>query len=143
MTRLERLCRDFQIEDSVTFLGMRKQEQMPYFYNAADVCVVPSYYESFGLVAIESLACGTPVVANDVGDLRNIIHQGTTGYIVADHAPRNLADSITRLLSQPRPNMETAFSIRASVSRFDWANIAEAITREFQMVLADYLAAVT
>jgi len=143
MERLERLCRDFHIEDSVTFLGMRKQEQMPYFYSAADVCVVPSYYESFGLVAIESLACGTPVVATDVGDLKNIIHQGTTGYIVTDHAPQNLADKITRLLSRPHPDMETALSIRASVSRFDWANIAEAIVKEFQMVLADYLAAVT
>jgi len=142
IARLERLCRDLHIKDSVTFLGMRKQEQMPYFYNAADVCVVPSYYESFGLVALESLACGTSVVATDVGDLKNIIHQGTTGYIVTDHAPQHLADKITRLLSRPRPDMEAALSIRASVSRFGWANIAESIVRECRLVLANYLAPV-
>jgi len=139
MERLKELSRELHIEDSVSFLGLVKHEQLPDFYRASDVCVVPSYHESFGLVALESLACGTPVVATDVGDLRNIIRQGETGYVVADNAPHHLADKIALLLSRPSPDIETMLSIRASVAKFSWPNIAEAIVEEFRLVLADYL----
>ena len=138
MERLRSLSRNLHIEDSVTFLGLIKHEQMPYFYSAADVSVVPSYYESFGLVALESLACGTPVVATDVGALKGVIRQGETGYVVTDNTPQQLAEKIALLLSRPSPDTEAIFSIRASVSRFSWTNIAEAITTELQMVLDNY-----
>jgi len=71
--QLQKLACNLKIQDSVTFLGLIKHEQLPYFYSAADACVIPSYYESFGLVALESLACGTPVVATDVGNLKNCL----------------------------------------------------------------------
>ena len=137
--RLQELSRNLHIQDLVTFLGLVKQEELPYFYSAADVCVVPSYYESFGLVALESLACGTPVVATDVGDLRNVIRQGRTGYVVIDNTPHRLADKIALLLSRPSPDTKAALSIRASVRRFSWLNIAETIIKEFRLVLANYL----
>jgi len=140
--QLQKLSCDLHIQDSVTFLGLIKHEQLPYFYSVADVCVVPSYYESFGLVALESLACGTPVVATDVGDLKSAIRQGETGYVIADNAPHHLAEKIALLLSRPSPDTESALSIRASVSRFSWSNIAEALIRECQPVLANYLASV-
>jgi D-inositol-3-phosphate glycosyltransferase len=136
--RLRKICRELHIEDSVTFTGALKQDRMPYFYSAADVCVLPSYYESFGLVALESLACGTPVVATDVGDLRRIIRQGETGYVVADNAPHHLAEKIDLLLSRPSPDKNSALSIRESVTRFGWSNIARAIIREFYSVLDNY-----
>ena len=138
LDRLQKLSGELHIQDSVTFLGLIKQEQMPYFYRAADVCVIPSYYESFGLVALESLACGTPVVANDVGDLQNIISQGKTGYVVADNAPPHLANKIALLLAKPSDDTRFALSIRASVSRFSWSNIAEAVIRECQRILDNY-----
>jgi D-inositol-3-phosphate glycosyltransferase len=133
--KLQKLCAELKIEDSVTFQGLVKHEQLPYFYSAADVCVVPSYYESFGLVALESLACGTPVVATDVGDLKSIIRQGETGYVVADNSPQTLADRIARLLSKSPRDMESARAIRASVSRFDWSYVAEGVIREMRLVL--------
>ncbi len=138
MERLQKLSRELNIEDSVTSLGLIKQERLPYFYSAADVCVIPSYYESFGLVALESLACGTPVVATDVGDFESIIRQGETGYVVTDNTPRRLAKKIDLLLSRPSPDIESARSIRESVSRYSWSNIAEAIVREFRLVLDNY-----
>ena len=138
MNRLQQLSRNLRLQDSVTFLGLIRQEELPYFYSAADVCVVPSYYESFGLVALESLACGTPVVATDVGDLKSIIRQGETGYVVIGDSPRHLADKIALLLSRPSPDTKSVLSIRASVSRFSWTNIAEAIIRECRLVLANY-----
>ena len=137
--RLQKLSRSLHIQGSVTFLGLIKYEQLPYFYSAADACVVPSYYESFGLVALESLACGTPVVATDVGDLKSIIRQGETGYVVMDNAPHRLADKIALLLSRPSPDTKSTLSMRASVSRFSWPNIAEAIIKECRLALANYL----
>ena len=141
--KLQELVGNLNIQDSVAFLGLVKHEQLPYFYSAADVCVVPSYYESFGLVALESLACGTPVVATDVGNLKSVIRQGETGYVITDNAPHRLADKIALLLSKPSADIESTLSIRASVSRFGWPNIAEAIIRECQLVLANYLAPVS
>ncbi len=138
MERLKRLSYELHIEDSVSFIGAVKHERMPYFYSAADVCVISSYYESFGLVALESLACGTPVVANDVGDLKSVIRQGETGYVLTDNEPRHLAEKIDLLLSRPVSDKNSAFSIRASVSRFSWENIAKAIVREFRRLLDNY-----
>ncbi len=141
--KLRELAGNLNIQDSVAFQGLVKHDQLPYFYSAADACVVPSYYESFGLVALESLACGTPVVATDVGNLRSVIRQGETGYVVIDNAPHRLADKIALLLSRPSTDIEFTLSIRASVSGFSWSNIAEAIIRECQLVLANYLAPVS
>jgi D-inositol-3-phosphate glycosyltransferase len=139
---LQKLSAALGIRDSVTFQGLIKQEQLPSFYSAADICVVPSYYESFGLVPLESLACGTPVVATDVGDLKNIIRQGETGYIVPDNSPDKLAASISLVLSKPQRDRESVLSIRASVSPWDWANIAERVAGEMRMVADRRLAAV-
>ncbi len=139
---LQELARRLDIQDSITFSGLIKHEQTPYFYSAADVCVLPSYYESFGLAALESLACGTPVVATDVGVFRSVIRQGETGYVVKDNAPCRLADKIALLLARPSPDTASTLSIRASVSQFNWSDIAEAIVRECRLVLADYSAAV-
>jgi len=139
MERLWQLSRDLDIEDSITFLGLIKYEQMPDVYSAADVCVIPSYYESFGLVALESLACGTPVVATDVGDLKSIAQEGKTGYIVAENSPQELSGKIASLLSWPHPDTKARLAIRASVDRFSWSKIAQSITREFRRVLAKYL----
>jgi D-inositol-3-phosphate glycosyltransferase len=118
-----------------------EQEELPYFYSAADLCVFPSYYESFGLVVIESLACGTPVVATKVGAaIEGVIRQGETGYVVIDNAPHRLADKIALLLSVPKA--EAVSTIRGSVTKFSWSNIAEAIVKEYRAVLSSYLAKV-
>jgi len=137
MERLQKLSRALHIGGSVTFPGLIKHEKLPYFYSAADVCVIPSYYESFGLVALESMACGTPVVATNVGDLKSIIHQGETGYVVMDNAPHRLAEKIALLLSKPSLDMKSALSIRESVTRFSWSNIAQAIIKECRLVQAN------
>jgi D-inositol-3-phosphate glycosyltransferase len=142
LEELKKLSIALGIRESVTFPGLVRQEQLPYYYSAADVCVVPSYYESFGLVALEALACGTPVVAADVGNLKNIIRQGETGYVTKDNSPGMLAAGIRSILSRPQPDAESALSIRASVSRFDWSEIAEKVTREMRTVLDSRLSPV-
>ena len=130
ITRLQSQAQQLNVQDKVSFLGIVKQRELPAYYNAADVCVVPSHYESFGLVALESLACGTPVVATDVGEMNRIIHQDETGYVVADNNPLELAGKIDSLLSKIDNDGISASAIRKSVIGYDWANIAEAISRE-------------
>jgi D-inositol-3-phosphate glycosyltransferase len=134
--RLQRLAGELDIRDAVTFRGLVKHDELPYFYSAADACVIPSYYESFGLVAVESLACGTPVVATDVGNLKNIIRPGENGYLVDDNNPPGLARKIDLMLAKPDSDMDSARKIRASVSRYSWPNIAGAIIEEFRHVLS-------
>lgn len=141
--RLKALSGELGIEDMVTFVSAVKQDRMPYYYSAADVCVIPSYYESFGLVALESLACGTPLVASDVGDLRNIIRQGETGYVVAGNEPRRLAGKIDLVLDRSVTDKYPVSLMRDSVSEFAWPNIAEAIAGEFRRVLDNYNIAVS
>ena len=138
MKRLKSLAQSLQIHDSVSFLGLVKHEELPYFYSAADLCVLPSYYESFGLVALESLACGTPVVVTKVGGLESVIRQGDTGYVVLDNTPFRLANKMALLLSMS--NKEAISSIRASVTKFSWSKIAEAIVNEYRAVLSSYSA---
>jgi D-inositol-3-phosphate glycosyltransferase len=135
LEELKNLSIGLGVRSSVTFPGLVRQEQLPFYYSAADVCVVPSYYESFGLVALEALACGTPVVAADVGDLRNIIIPGETGYVMKDNSPERLATGIQSLLSGLLPDLESVLSIRASVSRFDWSQIAQKVAGEMQTVV--------
>jgi D-inositol-3-phosphate glycosyltransferase len=138
--QLRKLAHNLEVGSSVDFLGLIKHEDLPYFYNAADACVVPSYYESFGLVALESLACGTPVVATDVGHHKTLIRQGDTGYVTKDNDPRRLADKIALLLSRSESSTESAQSIRETVNKLSWSNIAEAIAKDCQLVLAKHIA---
>jgi D-inositol-3-phosphate glycosyltransferase len=125
------------IADKVTFQGIVKQDVLPYYYSAADVCVVPSYYESFGLVPLEALACGTPVVATDVGDLKNIIRQGDTGYIIRDNTPEAIANAVSLVLESASGDAESPLAVRASITRFNWANIADDVAREMYRVVGD------
>jgi len=135
--RLQRLSRSLHIQDAVTFAGIVEQSELPLYYSAADICVIPSYYESFGLVALESLACGTPIVATKVGCIESVVNQGQNGCMVVDNAPLRLADGIAELLAKQEARMESADPIRASVNRFSWSNIAEAIIPEYRSVLEE------
>ena len=76
MTRIQQLCDELSTGRMVAFLGKRAQETLPYYYSAADVLVMPSHYESFGMVALEAMACGTPVIASQVGGLAFLVKDG-------------------------------------------------------------------
>jgi D-inositol-3-phosphate glycosyltransferase len=123
------------VNDSVIFKGLVDHEQLSEYYNAADVCLLPSYYESFGLVPLEALACGTPVVATNVGDLQHIIRNGETGYVLNDFCPQNMADKIAEVLKKTNPMLQDQQFIRASIGDYSWQNIAEGLSLEFDKIL--------
>jgi D-inositol-3-phosphate glycosyltransferase len=137
--KLRQLCGKFGIQKFVHFAGRVEQNQLPPYYSAADALVVPSYYESFGLVGLESLACGTPVVATRVGAMVDIIEEGKTGHLVADLAPRGLANSIEKVISNPTATLLSADAIRASVLKYGWPNVAAAVFNEYETVLGNFL----
>ncbi len=132
---LKTLAEKLGVADRVTFTGLVAYEKLPDYYNAADVFVFPSYYESFGLAPLESLACGTPVVANRVGDLVNIIREGKTGYVLPDNAPERLAEKIALVLRAQTEDTADRLSVRSSVLRFGWQNIASAVLDELQKLI--------
>jgi len=132
--KLLRLARTFGVEDSIAFIGRIEQKDLPLYYNAADVMVMPSYYESFGLVSIEALACGIPVVATPVGVMDTIIKEGRNGQLVANDDAKLLAGAIDKVTSlYPAISAE---AIRQTVQVFGWPNIASAIIKEYEKTLA-------
>jgi D-inositol-3-phosphate glycosyltransferase len=130
---LASLSRRFGIQERVTFVGRVDHEQMPFYYSAADVLALPSYYESFGLVALESLACGTPVVTTKVGAMDRVIRQDKTGRVVPDGSPPILAQALEAFL--PGSNRRSAEEIRASVLGWSWSGAASAMANEYSLLL--------
>ena len=128
---LQKMTRKLGIQNTVTFVGRIEQKHLPPYYSAADVLVVPSYYESFGLVGLESLACGTPVVATEVGAMRSIVQDGQTGQIVSQANPRSLAQAIETFITGSGAKKLSADMIRASVLKFGWSNVAAAVVDEY------------
>jgi D-inositol-3-phosphate glycosyltransferase len=100
--RLARLAADAGVADRVRFLAAQPHDRLATVYRAADLVLMPSWSESFGLVALEAQACGTPVVAAGVGGLQHAVGDGTTGVLVASHQPEAWAGAVARLLSNPR-----------------------------------------
>lgn len=125
MARLQALRRELGVEDLVTFLGKQDQTTLPLYYSAAEAVVVPSHYESFGMVAVEALASGTPVIASDVGGLSYIVEDGVTGFLVPDQQPAILADRLEFLL-QVDP-LRRAFGRRAveAAQKYSWSHISD------------------
>jgi len=128
---LQHIAKELHIEDSVAFVGSVAQERLPLFYSAADICAIPSYYESFGMVALESLACGTPIVATNVGNMRRIIRQSEMGRLAKDNSPHNLASEISELLYHREDKEQHVKTRRDRMTEFSWATIADRILQEY------------
>ena len=131
MDRVRQLAREKDLEDKIDFVGQVDHDDLPLYYNAADVCVVPSYYESFGLVALESMACGTPVVATRVGGLSTIIHHGRTGYLKSWRCPEAFANSVEMIISSNGLQQSMGEAARKRAEGMGWDNAAAFISVEY------------
>jgi D-inositol-3-phosphate glycosyltransferase len=125
--RLARL----DLGSAVTFVGAQPQERLRAWYVAADTTVLPSHYESFGMVAMEAMACGIPVVASRVGGLQTTVRDGVTGLLVPDHDPVALAGGLDRLLGDPDLRFRLGREGVQWAARHRWPCIAEAVCREY------------
>jgi D-inositol-3-phosphate glycosyltransferase len=123
------------VRDRVDFLGSVAHHELPYFYAAADVCVMPSYSESFGLVALEAQACGRPVVASGVSGLRSVVRDEVSGYLIDDHDPAIYAERIGRLLADPEVAQQMGRRGRLLAQRFSWTRTADLLSGLFDSAI--------
>jgi D-inositol-3-phosphate glycosyltransferase len=137
ISRLEQLAARLGISERVSFAGAVSHERLPEYYAAADVTVMPSSYESFGLVAVESLACGRPVVATRIGGLRTIVRDGETGLLVPWRDPALFAEALGPVLGDSDLRARLASAARGSVMHFGWDHIAEQHLGLYADVLAE------
>jgi D-inositol-3-phosphate glycosyltransferase len=130
--RLKRLARALGVDANITFVGRVDQKSLPPYYSAADVLVVASHYESFGLVGLEALACGTPVVTTPVGAMDKVIEDGTNGYVAVEGGPGSLAKGIESIINGTRRGGFSADAIRASVLKYNWSAVASGAMQTYE-----------
>lgn len=139
--RIDVLRAELGLQDFVTFLGPQSQADLPFYYSAAQVVVVPSRYESFGLVALEAMACGAPVIASDVGGLSTLVRNGRTGFLVPDGEPQPLTERLRLLFNDKSLRDEMGRHAVAVAEAYGWPVIAERIEGLYEEVLRHQAAA--
>jgi D-inositol-3-phosphate glycosyltransferase len=135
MIRLKEMCEKAGLSDLVTFLGKRGQDTLPYYYSAVEAVVVPSHYESFGMVALEAMACGAPVVASQVGGLAYLVKDGETGFTVPVDDPQALAERLALLINDQSLRERLGRQAAQAAREYAWENIADRIIHVYQDLL--------
>ncbi|HEY6073896.1 MAG TPA: glycosyltransferase, partial [Anaerolineales bacterium] len=135
MARLQKLTDELCMEGTVVFLGKRGQDTLPYYYSAAEVLVMPSLYESFGMVALEAMACGTPVIASQVGGLAYLVQDGETGYTIPDNEPDLLCEKLGGLLGDPELRRQMGQCAAEYAQDYSWDKIALQIVDVYEELL--------
>jgi D-inositol-3-phosphate glycosyltransferase len=136
LEELRRLVHDHRMEDNVDFIGSVDQERLALWYDAADVCAVPSLTESFGLVALEAMASGTPVVATRVGGLQTVVEHGESGLLVPAGDHQALARAIEEVLTDHRLRTHLTHGARSRAELFTWSRVGDGIEMLYDRVLA-------
>ncbi|HEU5300758.1 MAG TPA: glycosyltransferase [Acidimicrobiia bacterium] len=129
VARLRGLASDLHVESRVRWEPPQPHGALADWYRAADVCLVPSRTESFGLVALEAAACGTPVVAANVGGLRSLVEHLHTGFLVDGRTGHDFAAPVEALLADPRLAADMAFAAAAASGRYTWSMTAARLRR--------------
>ena len=130
---LKQRTHELGISDRCLFTGPIEQMKLPPYYNSANMLVIPSRYESFGLVGLEALACGRPVVSTPVGAMAEQLRDARAVRVISKISPQLLADEIQSLIADRSP--PSAAEIRRSALGYSWSNVADAIIREYKMAM--------
>ena len=138
LTALRERAKNLGISELIDFRGSVEQSELKYYYSAADVFVLPSHYESFGLVALEAMACGTPVVASRVGGIPSFLDDGDTGYLIPWRCPEPFADKIEILLENPDLRAYMGKSAAQKAYQMNWSGIASKMAKLYGSVIEDY-----
>lgn len=139
MMRLQQLSVELGINQFVSFVGAKDQAYLPHYYRAATAVIMPSDYESFGMVALEAMACGTPVIASQVGGLQFLIRDQETGFHVPARAPVSLAQAIISLVSDPTRTAEMGLTASKIARDYAWSEIANRLLAVFESIVGQRL----
>ncbi|MGK7872807.1 MAG: glycosyltransferase family 4 protein [Xenococcaceae cyanobacterium] len=138
--RIEQITQYLGLADCTTFAGQVGHDRLPLYYAAADVCVVPSHYEPFGLVAIEAMACGTPVIASNVGGLKFTVVPEETGLLAPPKDEAAFAQAIKRILNNPQWAAQLRQNATQRVQEnFSWTGVATQLSELYRYLLASSL----
>ena len=138
MHRLQDLRIKLGVGDLVIFLGKRDQDSLQYYYSAAEMLVMPSHYESFGMVALESMACGTPVIATQVGGLQHLVLDQETGFTIPNDNPDALEEKITVLICKPELREKMSQSSVSYAQSFSWNKITNNLIETFEKTIKGF-----
>lgn len=136
--KLLALAKELKVQHMLSPIGRVEQANLATYYNAVDLLVVPSYYESFCLVVLEALACGTPVVAARVGAVDSIILEGKTGFVVDDNSPELLAGGVQNFFASPMYRNLDRELLRSSIINYSWPNIGKTIVEQYNSLVGEY-----
>jgi D-inositol-3-phosphate glycosyltransferase len=134
LTRLMALRDQLGLKERVTFLGARDQDILQYYYCAAEALIMPSDYESFGMVALEAMACGTPVIASEVGGLAFLVEDGINGFHVPTREPSALAAKMRLILTDPGRHTRMSHAAQQTARAYGWPSIADRLLAVFEDV---------
>ena len=129
LARIKSLISDLGVTDRVRFVPPQPHHLLSTFYRAADICLVPSRSESFGLVALEASACGTPVIASAVGGLLTLVDSGVTGFLMEERDPERWAAHVDLLLDDPLLARRMSISAAARARTYTWSTSAGRLRR--------------
>ena len=133
-----RLIEEFGIDKQVTFTGGKPQSELAKYYSAADITVIPSYYEPFGMTAIEAMACGSSVLASRVGGLQSTVKENLVGALFEPKNAAQLAEKIKIIFDQPAMNAEMRKNTRPYVEEyFSWKSVARSIAEVYQELIEE------
>jgi D-inositol-3-phosphate glycosyltransferase len=139
MRRLKNLCQELGVGDMVLFLGKRDQDTLQYYYSAAELVVMPSHYESFGMVALEAMACGTPVIATQVGGLQHLVQNEKTGFTVPNDNVEELEQRLNQLICKSELREEMGRNSVAYARSYSWDVITPRIIDLYQQTIRNYV----
>jgi len=135
MLKLRRLVARLNLEERVAFWGSQRQDLLPYFYSAAEALVLPSRYESFGMVVLEAMACGAAVIASRVGGLPYTVENGRTGFLIPEGDWQLLAARIREVIQKPALKKKLAQAAMSKVRQFSWSEITQKVLSFYCAVL--------
>ena len=135
MQRLRRLVTRLNLEEEVAFWGAQRQDLLPFFYSAAEAIILPSRYESFGMVALEAMGCGMPVIASRVGGLQFTVEDGGTGLLFPEGNWRELAGKIREVIVSPGLKRKLGQAALKRARKFSWPKIAREVLSVYRSIL--------
>jgi D-inositol-3-phosphate glycosyltransferase len=135
LRRIRDQADELGLSENILFRGSQPRELMPLYYSAVDVCTVPSRYESFGLVAVEAMACGTPIVASRVGGLQFTIQNEQSGILVPHSDPLALADGLERALTDKELYRCMCAGARRAAIRYSWQMVSSSVVDVYQQLV--------